>query len=74
MSGEGEGRGERFGVHKPGVRIPSCRSSTRLRPGGRGRKNFIAKMKRAGVVFADRSVAERLIRVSLADKNKKDNP
>jgi hypothetical protein len=30
-------------------------------------------MKRAGVVFADRSIAERLIRVSLATNNKKDN-
>jgi len=30
-------------------------------------------MKRAGVVFADRSITERLIRVSLATNNKKDN-
>jgi hypothetical protein len=30
-------------------------------------------MKRAGVVFADRFVAERFIKVSLASTNKKDN-
>jgi hypothetical protein len=30
-------------------------------------------MKRAGVVFADRSAVERLIKVSLAGRNKEDN-
>jgi hypothetical protein len=38
-----------------------------------GEKTSSQKMKRAGAVFADRSVAERLIRVSLATTNKKDN-
>jgi hypothetical protein len=38
-----------------------------------GEKTSSQEMKRARVVFADRSTAERLIRVSLATNNKKDN-